>query len=95
MAISTDNDDPSFGDPELPDESDMDSTDSVDVDEAETAACRRCGKKVFDGYDECPHCGRKVRAVEFATPKPLWFIAAVIFCLIFVWYFWASRPNQP
>ncbi len=73
----------------------MDSTDSVDVDDADSVTCRHCGKEVFEGYDKCPHCGRKVGAVEFATPRPLWFIAAAIFCLIVVWFLWVSHPNQP
>ena len=70
-------------DDELPDESDTDDSDSVD-----TEPCPFCRKPVYDRSDTCPSCGNFITHLDAPARKPLWFIAAVVICLIVMLVAW-------
>jgi uncharacterized paraquat-inducible protein A len=74
--------DAEMNDAELPDEADMDSTDSDEF--AETVECPHCRKSLYEQAEVCPHCGKYISTEDSNNRKPLWLILGVVICLAII-----------
>jgi RNA polymerase subunit RPABC4/transcription elongation factor Spt4 len=83
MASSTSNDDSSFDDPELPDESDMDRD-----DDDESQQCPHCNAMIYELADICPNCGRSILSQAEMSPKAFWIVMGVVICVVIVLVLW-------
>jgi uncharacterized membrane protein YvbJ len=79
-------------DPEDPDESDMDEDQGDEF--AETMECPHCGRDVYDGVEQCPHC-RQYLLHDHSHPsrKPHWIIWTAVVLLAIIIYFWFKRGS--
>lgn len=71
-------------DRELPDESDMDSTDEEGLD-----ACPFCRKMIFEDAERCPHCGQYLvdQGQAGASTWVVWVIVALLIAGALAWMF--------
>ena len=71
-------------DPELPDESDMDS-----FDEPGVMPCPHCRQLISEDAERCPHCGNYMSAEDAPRrPLPLWMLiglgAAILAVIVWI-----------
>ncbi len=79
--------DPDYGDKDLPQAADLDSSDDLPE-----MVCPICGGGVTEDTQKCPHCGDWITAVEAGDASPLrsrrWLlIVAVLLMLLAMWRF--------
>lgn len=55
----------------------------------DTVRCPSCREWVYAQAEQCPYCGHYIRNEELAADrKPLWVVAAAIFLLGWILWFW-------
>ena len=62
---------------------DFEEPDARDVvpDDLATVRCSHCRKYIFEDALRCPYC-KNLQLEVRADKKPLWYLAAVIFCIL-------------
>jgi len=77
-------------DPEESDAEDLELPDDADDDEsAETQACPRCGREVYEDAERCAYCGHYISEEEPTgmAGKPMWFkLGLVVLVLALVMF---------
>ena len=79
-------------DPEEPDESDMDEDQADEF--AETVECPECGRDIYDGVEQCPHCRSfLLKDDPRVSRKPRWIIWTAVGLVALIIYFWFRRGS--
>jgi len=73
-------------DPQDPDDSDIDRTDSDEF--ADTEPCPSCGKPVYEDAERCPKCGQYISRDEIPSKRPLWIIVTTGVCVAVILIVW-------
>jgi hypothetical protein len=67
------------------DDEDWEGDDFGGGDDDETIPCPHCKKHIYEGAEQCPHCGMYVSEEDVPREaKPAWIIIGGVVCLVMV-----------
>jgi hypothetical protein len=62
-----------------------------DDDEDDTIPCPYCKKEIYEGAEQCPHCGQYISEEDAPLMKPAWIVVGGLICLaIVVYWVWGG-----
>jgi hypothetical protein len=78
---------------DLDDEDDLDDSEYPDEsgdEDDETAPCPYCFRRIYEGAEQCPGCGRYLSREDAPRRHPWWVVLGVVLCLVVVlrWIVW-------
>jgi uncharacterized protein (DUF983 family) len=51
-------------------------------DDGYDVPCPHCGRVIFEGVDQCPHCREYISSGDFRKPTPKWLVILIVLTIV-------------